>query len=88
MTFTPELSNVDQEQIILISNHDLSTFEATELSIAYNRARIAHGLRHLPKGSWKWTLFYDVLGQRLPTSHLDEVQQAFGPDVEVVFRGG
>ncbi len=85
MTFTPEFIREDRRDVILISNHDLSSPEAIRLSVAFNRARIAFGRRQLPKGAWTFWLFYDIRGQGISQAHRDEITQSISPDGVVEF---
>jgi hypothetical protein len=86
MLFTPEFMSEEQREIVLVSNHGLSSPEAVRLSIAYNKARIAFGLEHMPEGPWKVRVFYDVRGQNIPEDRLLEISKALSGLAVVEFK--
>ena len=61
--FTPEFISDTAGEFVLVANHSLETAEAIELSIQYNKARIAAGLMHLPEHIQKCRVVYDIRGQ-------------------------
>jgi hypothetical protein len=81
---TPEFIKKDEGRFVLVANHSLDTDKHIELSISYNRARIANAQANLPRELNKCTLVYDLRGQsvtevtvaRLRTafSHIDELK--------------
>lgn len=86
MLFTPEFVSEEQREIVLVSNHGLSSQEAVRLSVAYNKARIAFGLQHMPEGPWKVRVFYDVRGQSIPEERLREISEALSAVAVVEFK--
>lgn len=72
--FVPEFTNEELGEFVLVANHNLESAEAARLSIEYNRARIEHGRPHLPLGSWKCRLVYDVRGQSVSEQTIDQVR--------------
>lgn len=84
--FTPEFVNEELRQFVLVANHSLESEGAACLSIEYNRARIVHGRSHLPSGSWKCQLVYDVRGQSISEVTIDQVRTALCDVATVEFK--
>ena len=75
--FTPELSNEERGEFVLVANHDLQSAEGLRLSIAYNQARVRFGYAHVPPSLHRCVIVYDIRGQRVPESHIEELRLAF-----------
>jgi hypothetical protein len=61
--FTPEFSANSGDEFTLVSNHNFAPYSSLEMSIAFNRARIAHARKHFPNPNAKCMLVYDLRGQ-------------------------
>jgi hypothetical protein len=75
--FTPEFSNSILGEFTLLAAHDLTNDQSESMSIAFNKARIAFGLAHLPNNMKRCRLVYDVRGQQLQPDVLVRVKAAF-----------
>lgn len=75
--FTPEFSSLERGEFVLVASHSLGTTEAIELSVEYNKARIAFGFLHVPPAMQKCRMIYDVRGQQLSSAVLNNVEAAF-----------
>ncbi|WP_306716447.1 hypothetical protein [Burkholderia dolosa] len=84
--FTPEMVSAEPGEFILVANHSLESTEAARLSVEYNRARILHGRPHLPSGSWKCRLVYDVRGQSVSEQTIDQVRARLCDVATVEFK--
>lgn len=60
---TPEFISSSGLELVLISNHNFTPNNSFEMSVAFNRARIAHARKHFPDPNAKCTLVYDLRGQ-------------------------
>ena len=69
--FTPEFSNRELGEYVLVANHNLESRESAQLSAAFNRARISFGQKHLPETMRSCRLIYDVRGQKVPEAHIE-----------------
>ena len=74
--FTPEFVNEEEGAVVLVASHSLETPEARVLSAEFNRARISFGAEHVPSNLKSWRLIYDVRGQNLPESSIEQVHAA------------
>ncbi|WP_041522119.1 hypothetical protein [Gilvimarinus agarilyticus] len=84
--FTPEFVSEDRGEYILIANHSLENSEAIEMSIAYNRGRIAFGASQLPSHLQSCRLIYDIRGQVVSDNVIDQIRQALGQDCILEFK--
>jgi hypothetical protein len=75
--FTPELLSEERGEFVLVSNHDLRSDEGLRISIAYNQARGRFGYAHVPPSLHRCVIVYDIRGQSVPESHLEELRLAF-----------
>jgi len=84
-TATPDLINDDEGTFTLVSNHFVGTTSGLEMSIAFNKARLAFIRAHLPKSLTRCILFYDIRGQAVSNARLDEIRNAFPAcDVQIL----
>jgi hypothetical protein len=74
--FTPEFSSDDKGEYVLVANHSLQSADAIELSIQYNKARIAFGTANLPSHIQKCRLIYDIRGQSVSEAVVGKVTEA------------
>ncbi len=72
--FTPEFLIKDRGEFVLVANHSLENAESVQLSIAYNKARIAYGRSHMLPDIQRCRLIYDVRGQMVTEAALTEIQ--------------
>jgi hypothetical protein len=79
---TPEFVNEEKGEFVLLSNHFIAGKESLEMSIAYNKARLAFMKLNLPSHLAKSVLFYDIRGQAISNFSLDKIRETF-PDSEV-----
>ena len=84
--FTPEFISDNKGEVVLIANHSLESDEAIELSIAYNKARIAYGLKHIPSHLRVFRLFYDIRGQSISDHTITKVTEALNETCDLVFK--
>lgn len=84
--FTPEFVRTELGEFVLVASHSLESTEAARLSVEYNRARILYGRPHLPSGSWKCRLVYDVRGQSVSELTIDEVRTQLRDVATVEFK--
>ena len=84
--FTPEFVSDERGEYVLAANHSLTSAESIRLSIAYNRARIKFGSSNLPTHIQNCRLVYDIRGQSLPNSAIDELKSALEGDCTVEFK--
>jgi hypothetical protein len=75
--FTPEFASDERGEFVLVANHSLGSEESVQMSIAYNKARIAFGSSHLPVHFKQCRIIYDIRGQALPEATINRVGQAF-----------
>lgn len=75
--FTPEFSNTENGEYILIASHCLENEAAVKLSIEFNLARIAYGQAHVPQQFTHCRLIYDVRGQNVPETVLEDIRHTF-----------
>jgi hypothetical protein len=61
--FIPEFTSNSGDEFVLISNHNFVPNNGFEMSVAFNRARVAHARRHFPDPNAKCMLVYDLRGQ-------------------------
>ena len=80
--FTPEFSATDATEHTLIANHHVETEEALNLSVAFVRARILFGRRHVPLPT-RFVAHYDVRGQRVVDDLESRLEKALGDVAEV-----
>ena len=80
---TPELVNEEDGAFVFVANHFIATDEAFRLSIAYNKARMAHAVQNLPQRLSKCVIFYDIRGQRISNARLDALRSALSEAYEV-----
>jgi hypothetical protein len=79
---TPEFVSEEKAEFVLVSNHFIGRKESLEMSIAYNRARLAFMKANLPSYLTNSVLFYDIRGQATSNPRLDQIIEAF-PESEV-----
>lgn len=79
---TPEFVSEEKGEFVLVSNHFIGRKEGLEMSIAYNRARLAFMKSNLPSHLTNSVLFYDIRGQVISSSRLDEIKETF-PESEI-----
>ncbi len=84
--FTPEFVSEERGEYVLVANHSLENAEAIELSIAYNRGRIAYGASQLPAHIQTCRLVYDIRGQVVSDSVINQIRQALGHDCTLEFK--
>lgn len=59
---------------MLVANHSLENAESVQLSIAYNKARIAFGRSHMPSEIQHCQLIYDVRGQTVSEASIAKIR--------------
>jgi len=84
--FTPEFANDERGEFILVANHNLENDESVQMSIEYNKARIAFGKAHLPTHLGQCRVIYDIRGQIVPEIAIKQVQQALEGICNVEFK--
>ncbi len=84
--FTPEFTLDNKGEVVLIANHSLESDEAIELSIAYNKARIAYGLKHIPSHLRVFRLVYDIREQSISEHTITKVTEALNETCDLVFK--
>ena len=62
---TPEFSVRDRHEHVLVVNHFIETEEALKLSLAFVRARVHYGRKHVPSPTARFVAYYDVRGQKV-----------------------
>ena len=87
MPFAPEFVSESRREVVLVSNHSLANDEAVLRSIAFNLGRVQHGRAHLP-GPEPWTLrlIYDIRGQDVSTTVVEEIASALGSAAQIEFK--
>ncbi|PXX33720.1 hypothetical protein [Undibacterium pigrum] len=73
--FTPEFINHEKNEYVLVANHSLENQEAINLSLQFNKARIAFGNAHLPEHISSCRIIYDIRGQSLPAATIAQVSK-------------
>lgn len=63
--FTPEFTRNDGQEYVLVANHYVETADTLALSVAFNRARIAFGRKHVPGPNATFVVHYDMRGQNV-----------------------
>jgi hypothetical protein len=86
MPFTPEFTDSAKREIVLVSNHSLSSVESTAWSIEYNRARVVFGHSQLPPGTWEFRIIYDIRDQDLPDHTIDKIRTQLSDIASVEFK--
>lgn len=84
--FIPEFVNEDRGEYILIVNHSLENADAIEMSIAYNRGRIAFGASQVPSHLQSCRIIYDIRGQVVSNNVIEQIRQALGQDCILEFK--
>lgn len=84
--FTPEFINDTNGEYVFIANHSLESMDAVELSIRYNKARIAFGSKHLPSHINSCRIIYDIRGQSVTDLMISNVTEALGSVCTVEFK--
>jgi hypothetical protein len=84
--FTPEFVSEERGEYVLVANHRLDSAECVRLSIAYNRARVAHGATHLPPHIQKCRIIYDIRGQSVSTQTQNQLRQGLQTHCTVEFK--
>lgn len=84
--FTPEFVSSERGEYVFVANHSLSNTEGIRLSIAYNRARVAFGAKHLPPHIQQCRIIYDVRGQNVPIGTKDHIREALQEHCMVEFK--
>lgn len=81
---TPEFVSEEKGEFVLVSNHSIGRREGLEMSIAFNKGRLAFMKSNLPSALTKSVLFYDIRGQAVSNSRLNAIREVFS-DSEVRF---
>jgi hypothetical protein len=84
--FTPEFVLEARNQFVLVANHSLETDKSVELSLAYNKARLQHGLLNMPKTIKNAVLIYDIRGQNVSQKNKEILNLALSPLCELQFK--
>ncbi|MFZ6759601.1 hypothetical protein ACO0K9_20535 [Undibacterium sp. Ji50W] len=84
--FTPEFINYAKNEYVLFANHNLENQDAINLSVQYNKARIAFGATHLPPHMKSCRIIYDIRGQSVSSLAIDEIIQALAALCTVEFK--
>lgn len=84
--FTPEFTNVDQSEFVLVACHNLENIESVQNSIKYNQARIAFGAAHLPAEVQNCRLIYDIRGQVVSETTINSLKQALEDSCNLEFK--
>jgi hypothetical protein len=74
--FTPEFVSDEQGEFVLVANHRLDNDGLVQMSVEYNRARIAFGKAHVPGHLKLCRVIYDIRGQLVSETSIGEVRQA------------
>ena len=84
--FTPEFINDSKGEYVFIASHSLENQDAIELSIRYNKARIAFGSKHLPQQIKSCRIIYDIRGQSVSDIAIQKVTEALDAACIVEFK--
>ena len=84
--FTPEFINVDQEEFVLVANHNLGSIESVRYSINFNKARIAFATIHLPAQIQNCRLIYDIRGQVVSEATINSLKRALEDSCNLEFK--
>lgn len=84
--FTPEFVNNERGEYVLVANHALESAEAVDLSIQYNKARIAFAAKHLPRHFRQCRLIYDIRGQSVSEAVIGKVKETLGAICTLEFK--
>ena len=84
--FTPEAVNEERGEYIIVANHHLESEEAARMSITYNLGRIAFGKSQLPPTINSCRLVYDLRGQAVSDTVIDQIRQALDHHCTLEFR--
>ena len=84
--FTPEFSNPEFGEYILVANHNLESSERVEFSIKYNKSRIEFGKQHLPSNIHNCRLIYDIRGQSISQTSIDMITSALKNYCQIEFK--
>lgn len=76
-TFIPEFTSDSGDEFVLISNHNFVPNNGFEMSVAFNRARVAHARKHFPSPNAKCMLVYDLRGQVVSDVSREQLRNAF-----------
>ena len=74
--FTPEFVSDEHGEFVLVANHRLDNDELVQMSIEYNKARIAFGKAHAPGHLKRCRVIYDIRGQLVSETTIGQVRQA------------
>jgi hypothetical protein len=84
--FTPEFSSQEGGEFLLLASHNLESAESVQLSVEYNKARIAYGLSHAPANMAACRLVYDIRGQNVSDAALAQVSAALQGQCTLEFK--
>jgi hypothetical protein len=84
--FTPEFINDTKGEYVFVASHSLESKDAIELSIRYNKARIAFGSKHLPSHIKSCRIIYDIRGQSVADPVINKVTEALGSVCSLEFK--
>lgn len=84
--FTPEFVSEELSEFILVANHNLESAESVQVSIKYNKARIAFGTDHLPTQIQNCRLIYDIRGQVISEATINSIKQALEGSCNLEFK--
>ena len=84
--FTPEFINDAKGEYVFVASHSLESDGAVELSIQYNKARIAFGSHHLPQHMKSCRIIYDIRGQSVPDLAINKVIEALDAVCTLEFK--
>ncbi len=84
--FTPEFSSLEKGEYVLVANHNLESPESVELSIKFNKARIAYAAQNLPPKIQKCRLIYDIRGQNVTQLAVNDVTESLSAICEMEFK--
>ncbi|MBC3919411.1 hypothetical protein H8L32_18110 [Undibacterium sp. CY18W] len=84
--FTPEFIDLSKNEYVLLANHNLENQDAINLSVQYNKARIAFGAKHLPPHMKSCRIIYDIRGQSISDLAINEIILALAALCTVEFK--
>lgn len=84
--FTPEFISDSKGEYVFVASHSLENQEAVELSVRYNKARIAFGSKHLPQHIKSCRIVYDIRGQSVPDLTIKNITEALGAVCTLEFK--
>ncbi|KUE79682.1 hypothetical protein [Aeromonas schubertii] len=84
--FTPEFILAERGEYVLIANHNLESTESIELSIKYNKARIAFAAQHLPHQLNQCRIIYDARGQSVSETAINKITAELSPICKIEFK--